>query len=175
MHIFLEAPSGRRRKEFLAAVVRSRDLHRHWVAPPHTTVEFDAYMARVKQPTHIAYWICTRSGDLAGAIHISEIVRGSFQSGYLGYYAFAPHQGHGYMREGLSAVISRVLRAHGLHRLEANIQPDNEASLRLIRRLLFQREGFSRRYLKVAGRWRDHERWALRVEDWRARRKEQIG
>jgi [ribosomal protein S5]-alanine N-acetyltransferase len=148
MHIFLEAPSGRRREEFLAAVVRSRGLHRHWVAPPRTAAEFDAFMAKVKQTTHIAYWICMRSGDLAGVIHISEIVRGSFQSGYLGYYDFAPHQGHGYMREGLSAVISGVFRAHGLHRLEANIQPDNEASLRLVRPLRFQREGFSRRYLK---------------------------
>lgn len=53
----------------------------------------------------------------------------------------------------------------GLH-LEANIQPENIASIKLVKRLGFTKEGFSRRYLKVNGEWRDHERWALTVEDW---------
>ena len=65
----------------------------------------------------------TESGELAGAI-INEIVRGSFQLGYLGYYAFVPHNGRGYMTTGLRAVVSRAFRKLRLHRLEANIQPD---------------------------------------------------
>lgn len=55
-----------------------------------------------------------------------------------------------------------------LHRLEANIQPDNERSIRLVVRLGCRREGYSPRYVKVAGKWRDHERWALLAEDWQS-------
>lgn len=114
----------------------------------------------------MGYWVLTESSELAGVININEIVRGSFCSGYLGYYALVPHNGCGYMKRGLQAVLRQAFRTLGLHRLEANIQPDNEASRRLVQRLGFRLEGFSPRYLKIAGRWRDHERWALTSEDW---------
>jgi len=72
------------------------------------------------------------------------------------------------MTEGLQLVLRHAFRRLKLHRLEANIQPANTASIRLVRSLGFRKEGFSPRYLKIGGRWRDHERWALLVEDWRA-------
>ncbi|MGI0487716.1 GNAT family N-acetyltransferase [Pantanalinema rosaneae CENA516] len=53
-----------------------------------------------------------------------------------------------------------------MHRVEANVQPQNRASIHLVERLGFTKEGFSRRYLKINEEWRDHERWALTVEDW---------
>jgi ribosomal-protein-alanine N-acetyltransferase len=74
------------------------------------------------------------------------------------------------MREGLELVLARAFTELRLHRLEANIQPGNHASIALVRGAGFVREGYSERYLKIGGRWRDHERWALRVEQWRARR-----
>src|SRR6185295_2999839 len=89
-------------------------------------------------------------------------------TGYLGYYIGAAFAGQGYMTEGLQLMLRNAFGGLGLRRVEANIQPGNRASLRLVRRAGFRREGVSPRYLKIAGRWRDHERWALLREDWRA-------
>jgi len=163
----LVEPSRKRRDEFLAAVRRSKKLHGRWASPPATVEKFDEYLKRVRKETHLSYWVCTERDELAGVININEIVRGLFCSGYLGYYAFAPHDGHGYMKQGLRAVLSEAFRHQRLHRLEANIQPENESSRRLVQNVGFRLEGFSPRYLKIAGRWRDHERWAITAEEWR--------
>jgi ribosomal-protein-alanine N-acetyltransferase len=163
----LERPSARRREEFLRAAKRSKTLHGRWVTAPTTPLKFDAYLRRTHRKTCLGYWIVTEQGDLAGVITISEIVRGPFCSGYLGYYAFSPHHGKGYMTRGLAAVVTDAFKIQGLHRLEANIQPENAASRAVVRKLGFRLEGLSPRYLKIAGRWRDHERWAITTEDWR--------
>lgn len=171
----LEVPSSARRAEFLAAVKRSRKLHGRWISAPDTIRKFNAYLRLLKKRSHIAYWVVTETRELAGVINISEIVLGSFRSAYLGYYAFEPHHGRGYMTRGLAAVLRAAFKEHGLHRLEANIQPGNAESIALVQRLGFQLEGFSRRYLKIAGRWRDHQRWAICVEDWKAPAKKRSG
>ena len=158
----LEPPSARRLQAFLVAVRRSRKLHGRWVSPPWTPTAYRTYLRRLRGPTHVGYLVCMRdSGELVGVVNISEIVRGAFRSGYLGYYAFTPFAGRGLMTEGLALVIAEAFGALGLHRLEANVQPENAASIRLVRRLGFRREGYSPRYLKINGRWRDHERWAI--------------
>ena len=166
----LEVPTARGRAEFLRAVARSARLHRRVVYPPRTPAAFHRYLERLRRGNCLGYWIRTPDGDLAGVVNVTEIVRGAFQSAYVGYYAFSPNEGRGYMSRGLRAVIRQAFVVHRLHRLEANVQPGNLASRRLVRRLGFRREGYSPRYLKVGGRWRDHERWALTIEDWRARR-----
>jgi [ribosomal protein S5]-alanine N-acetyltransferase len=167
-HPILERPSLRRQDEFLAAVARSRKLHRDWANPPATAEAFRENLKRLRSTRHIMHWVCSEEGELAGAININEIVRGVFCSGYLGYYAFVPHNGRGYMKRGLKGVLKDAFLRQRLHRLEANIQPDNEASRHLVQGCGFRLEGFSPRYLKLAGRWRDHERWAITVEDWKA-------
>jgi ribosomal-protein-alanine N-acetyltransferase len=71
------------------------------------------------------------------------------------------------MREGIQLVLRNAFLTLRLHRVEANIQPGNRASIALARGAGFRREGFSPRYLKIGGRWRDHERWALLADEWR--------
>jgi len=90
----------------------------------------------------------------------------------VGYYVGSRHAGRGYMTEAIQLTLRHAFEESKLHRLEANIQPCNAASIALVRRAGFTREGYSPRYLKVCGRWRDHERWAITVEDWKAVRRE---
>jgi len=154
--------------EVLALNRASRGLHRGWVSPPGTAAPFARLLSRNRRPDFAALVIRRRTDDaILGAIEISQIVLGAFRSAYLGYQIGAPYAGQGYMSEGLSLALTYAFKELELHRLEANIRPDNAASLALVRRLGFAREGYSRRYLKIGGRWRDHERWAILREDWR--------
>lgn len=149
-------------REFVAAARKSKSLHRRWISAPDTPAKYRAYLERMSAPGNYAYLVC-RSGDQAivGVINLSNVVRGYFKSGYLGYYAFYGYERNGYMRQGLKAVIRQAFEVLHLHRLEANIQPGNEASIALVASCGFRKEGYSPRYLKVGGRWRDHERWAI--------------
>jgi len=144
-------------------------MHGSWVQAPATPAEYRQYLRRYGKagavPTHVGLVAVRRSdGALVGVFNFSNVVRGAFRSAYLGYYAFAPHTGQGYMTEALQLVVREAFGTLGLHRLEANIQPGNLASIALARRCGFEKEGFSPRYLKVGGRWRDHERWAIRAD-----------
>jgi [ribosomal protein S5]-alanine N-acetyltransferase len=160
--IYLRAPGAQDRRDFLAAVRISAGLHRPWINAPCTTLGFHAYLKRMAEPAHHAYLICRRDTDqIAGVVNLSNVIMGPFRSGYLGYYAFAGQQRQGFMRDGLKAVVRHAFRTLKLHRLEANIQPGNRASIALARSCGFTKEGFSPRYLKIGGRWRDHERWAI--------------
>ena len=163
----LERPAPRHEQEYLAGVRRSRALHRGFVTAAATPSEYRDYLRRCRRRNQESFFVVRNdSGALVGVINVNEIVRYGFQSAYLGYYAFARHAGQGFMREGLTLVIDRAFGALGLHRLEANIQPANGRSIALVRALGFRLEGFSRRYLKIGGRWRDHERWALLADEW---------
>ncbi len=166
MPVTIRPPTLRDWPAFQAAVRRSRALHRRWVAPPNTRKKFEAYVKRMTSDMHQGFLVVLRpSGDIIGAIHLNNLIRGPLQGAFLGYYAFAPHAGKGLMREGMRLVLKHAFQKLKLHRLEANIQPGNHASIRLAQRCGFVREGFSRRYLKVGGRWRDHERWAVLAEN----------
>jgi ribosomal-protein-alanine N-acetyltransferase len=114
--------------------------------------------------------ICRREdGAILGAVNLNEIVRGPAQSAFLGYWIGAAHARQGYMTEALQLALRHGFGILKLHRVEANILPVNRPSIALVRRAGFRREGYSPRYLRIAGRWADHERWALLSERWRPR------
>ena len=169
--VFLRAPVAGDQDEFVSLMVASRSFHRPWATAPVDPDRFAAYLTDSRRPDFEAMLMCRRS-DLAilGFFNLSQIVRRSLQSAYLGYAVGKPFAGQGYMREGISLVLRHAFADLRLHRIEANIQPENHASIALARGAGFSREGFSPRYLKIAGRWRDHERWAILADDWRAQR-----
>ena len=125
-------------------------------------------MQRFASDQHCGHLVIHRSsGGIVGVININDVIRGAFQSASLGYYAFVPYAGQGLMRQGMLLVLRYAFEKLKLHRLEANIQPENRASIALVQTCGFVCEGTSRRLLKVRGRWRDHERWALLSEDFK--------
>ncbi len=161
----LRSPTAGDRETFAAAMRASRALHRPWLTPPSTPEAFDELLLRARAESFEPMLVCRRGdGALVGFFNISQIIRGPLQSAFLGYGAVAGHTGRGYMSDGLRLVLARAFGELRLHRLEANIQPGNTGSIALVRRCGFAYEGFSPRYLKVGGRWRDHERWAIRAE-----------
>jgi len=159
------------RAELLALMRESRELHRPWAYPPERPDQLDDFYARSRRDDVEALLACrAEDGAIAGVFNISQIVRGAFQSAFLGYYAHQRHAGRGYMREGLALVVAHAFGPLRLHRIEANIQPGNVASIALARSAGFRLEGFSPRYLLVGGQWRDHERYALTADEPRPRR-----
>lgn len=167
--IRLAFPRRTDERELLALNRRSRAFHRPWITPPQTPAQFRRYLARARTHEFLGLLIRRNADDvLLGSVELSQIARGAFQSAYLGYHIGAPFARQGYMREALRVVLHYAFRQLRLHRLEANIQPGNAASRALLAGLGFCREGYSARYLKVGGRWRDHERWAILAEDWRS-------
>jgi [ribosomal protein S5]-alanine N-acetyltransferase len=154
-----------------AEVVRgnqaSRDYHHPWADPFTDEAGFDAWLARSLTGPHVQ--LVARevaSSAVIGVVNFNEIVGGFFQSAYLGYYGMVQHSGRALMTEAVGRAVSFAFSDLGLHRLEANIQPDNHRSLGLIQRLGFRHEGYSPRYLRIGGVWRDHERWAVLADEW---------
>jgi [ribosomal protein S5]-alanine N-acetyltransferase len=154
------------REEFLALARESRQLHRPWTYPPERADQFDDLFARSRRDDFVCLLaVAADGGEITGVFTISQIVRGAFQSAYLGYYANARYAGQGMMREAMEQVLDHAFGPLALHRLEANIQPGNGPSIALARGAGFRLEGFSPRYLLIGGQWRDHERYAITVDE----------
>jgi ribosomal-protein-alanine N-acetyltransferase len=163
--VALRSPAAGDEDEFIALARASAGLHHPWYSMPTTPEEFRAYLTRYAQPATEGFLICLRDGgSMAGVVTVDSIIRGRFQSASLSYAAFAPAAGRGYMSEGLALVLEYAFQELRLHRLEANIQPGNEASLRLAQRLGLRKEGYAPAMLFIDGAWRDHERWAITRE-----------
>ncbi len=167
--VYLQRPRAIDGTEFLALLASSAEFHAPW---------FPERDAAAFEPAAFAAFLETDTGDrcirflirrveddaILGAVNLNEIVRGAFQSAYLGYWIGVAYQGRGYMKEAVAQAVERAFGEFGLHRVEANIIPENTSSLGVVKALGFRREGYSPAYLKIAGEWRDHERWATFLE-----------
>lgn len=169
--VLLRAPTPTDAEALIAVAQASRRFHAGLVSPPRDHERYAALLERNRRDDFEAFLLIRRQDQaVMGSINLSQIFRLGFQSAYLGYWIGAPFARQGYMSEALALVLTHAFRRMKLHRLEANLQPENLASRMLVEGLGFRLEGYSPRYLKISGRWRDHERWAILREDWRGAR-----
>jgi [ribosomal protein S5]-alanine N-acetyltransferase len=104
-------------------------------------------------------------GEVAGQITIGNIVRGSLLSAWIGYWVAADRAGGGVATAAVALLTDHAFRDAGLHRLEATVRPENGASIRVLTKSGYREEGLFKRYLDVAGQWRDHLCFALTAEE----------
>jgi ribosomal-protein-alanine N-acetyltransferase len=169
--VFLRHPAPQDSDEFTELSRANRRFHLRLASPPKDAESFREFVERGQKPENEFFLICRkRDGAVTGAINLSQIFRGGFQNAYLGYYLGEEFAGRGFMTEAIKLILRYAFRDLKLHRIEANIQPHNLASIAVVRKNGFTKEGFSPKYLKIGGRWRDHERWAITREDWIGKR-----
>ncbi len=147
--------------------LRKNELyHRPWVYHSRDPEYYNHYIKRIKRgATQGCFVMDVRNDNLVGVININNILLGTMRTASLGYYGDKDYAGTGYMTEALRLVLDYAMKDLGLHRLEANIQPENSPSIKLVKKLGFRKEGFSPKYMEIGGKWRDHERWAILDED----------
>ncbi len=167
--VYLRKPDASDADEFIAAVRTHRSHLEPYVHPADDASAFERWLTRGTRQETEQFLVCRRDDDaIAGFVNLNEIQRGGLQQAAAGWAGFPPHLGQGRLTEGLHLVLEVAFTQLRLHRVEANIQPGNERSRAMAVRAGFRMEGFSPRYLRVGGRWRDHERWAILEDEWRA-------
>ena len=165
--MYLRHPALRDFDELERRYGESRSHLKHFASSSFTKEVFDRKLTDAEKDSNEFFLICRVDDDaIIGTINLSQIFRRSFQNAYLGYQLFAGFTGKGFMTEAVALVIRFAFVDLKLHRIEANVQPNNSASIRVLERNGFINEGFSKRYLKIGGKWRDHERWAIIKENW---------
>lgn len=107
----------------------------------------------------------TVNGEFAGQLTVGNIVRGALRSGWIGYWVTERLAGGGVATSAVALTVDHCFGRAGLHRLEATVRPENVASVRVLEKAGFRREGLFERYLDVAGAWRDHYVYAVTTED----------
>jgi ribosomal-protein-alanine N-acetyltransferase len=166
--VYLRYPEIGDFEEFTELNKSSVAFHKGLVNPPKDKGTFDAFLQKNDHATNESLLICEkRSKLIAGAVNLSQIFRAGFQNAYLGYYLGEKFAGIGIGTEAIALILKFSFEVLNLHRIEANIQPHNLASIAVVKKNRFVKEGFSKNYLQIEGKWRDHERWAIVNENWK--------
>jgi ribosomal-protein-alanine N-acetyltransferase len=170
--VLLRHPVDSDREEWLSLRRRNRGFLERWEPQPLAgtlwgeDATFDRFLHSAVGDDRRRYVACeSATGAIFGQFSLSNIIRGPLQQCFVGYWIGEEFSGRGLAAEALRLSVRIAFEDLGLHRVEANIQPHNETSRRLASRVGFRLEGFSPKYLEIAGRWADHERWAMTIED----------
>ena len=119
-----------------------------------------------KKEEYCSYGVFLKSsGELVGSVGIGHFIRSITQSAIIGYKIYNQHWGKGYATEAIKAVIDIAFKDHKLHRVVAGIEPDNKASIRVVKKLGFRNEGLSKRIVYIRDEWTDLLQYALTTED----------
>jgi len=165
---FLRYPKIEDAAQYLQMSSESRKFHRGLIKMSQNREEFEAFLERNENPANECFLIIRQKDDrVAGMINLTQIFYGPFCNAYLGYGLGVKFTGEGLMTEAIELILKYAFKDLKLHRIEANVQPENTPSIAVLTRCGFTKEGFSRKYLKIGGRWRDHERFAIIKEDWK--------
>jgi ribosomal-protein-alanine N-acetyltransferase len=158
----IQPPEPADKEAFLAVMKDSAGLHHPWVSAPKDHAGWERYMKRLARVNETGFLVKRlHDGVICGVINLNVITYEALCSAYVSYFGVEGLVERGYMKEGMLQVIHHAFDELGLHRLEANIQPGNLASIGLARSTGYEYEGFSPRFLKIKGEWCDHERWAV--------------
>ena len=156
--------------EMMEMFRESRAFYKGLINPSQDYESFKIYVERNEDEANECLVICRKMDEkIVGALNLTQIFRKGFQNAYLGYSLGVKYTGNGYMTEAINLILKYSFNNLRLHRIEANIQPHNTASIEVVKRCGFSKEGFSPKYLKVSGKWRDHERWAIIKENWKSK------
>lgn len=134
-------------------------------APPMSFRQMVRQYAAQARADEAISWAVTHEDRLVGQLSISNIVWGSARSGTVGYWIDAAFAGRGIVPHALALAADYCFFTADMHRLEVNIRPENQASLRVVEKLGFREEGLRLRLLHIDGEWRDHRSFALTVEE----------
>jgi [ribosomal protein S5]-alanine N-acetyltransferase len=173
--VLLRRAQSRDSAELIALRKRSLKRLRPWDPKPAKGMTLwnqdwvDRLLASRRDSAYCKLLICLRdNGTIVGGASLNSIIRGPFHSAFAGWWLGDSFEGHGYMTEALRLLLEHAFTELRLHRVEANIRPENIRSKRLAERVGFRLEGYSPRYLQIAGTWADHERYAIVVEEWKS-------
>lgn len=157
------------RDEFVAGARDSESLHRGLIFAPTTAAEFAEYLARFDGINAIGFVVrLTTTKVLAGFVNISHIAPAPDRHGMLGYGGFAATAGHGYVGEAVRLAVRYAFDEVGLDRLQADVQPGNGASRKVVEQAGFRSAGPTPGPICIAGQWRDHERWVITARHYRS-------
>lgn len=152
-HSFLNEWEPKRPKEFYTLSYQKRQL----------AMEYSLF----KDNQQVRFWIFKKEDNkLIGNVCYSNIIMGNFKSCFLGYKLDKDEINKGYMTEAVKRTVDIMFEDFGLHRVEINVVPRNDRSLRVMEKLNFEREGFSKRYLEINGKWEDHVHFAVYNDKW---------
>lgn len=167
---YLRRPSASDAIEFIACVRASTAHLLPFVHAADQASSYRSWIARGRRADIEQFLVCRRDDDaISGFVNLNNIILGGLSSAAAGWAAFTPHVRRGHLSDGVDMALEVAFMQLRLHRVEANIQPANERSRALAARCGFRLEGYSPRFLRIGGVWRDHERWAILADDWRAR------